>query len=512
MLSGRRSAWRRRSRKDRTVRIAVPFTIAMALGVTLGLVLAPSGKTTKVNSSSASSQTSVSTSAVNPNCSIIVPAHPLTAEGLATPYQLTGPDGESPAATGCQMINSTLLGAFVQATILDPKTGKLSVYDPLVVTAGTKPQVKPVVPKLPADAIVTIDFGFNGTDLFQQGATSGALAEGNCMEGQSGSVFGQVSFCNGMNFFNAAYRLMREGKLVVPAVGTTSKIVPTAGAMGTGRECPTTRNFDVVDQDPSDNVTTAYLLDPATGRTAQDTIANESNLPGATLLHNGSDNTLLDAFVDPVLGCTPFEAPDLASPGHFTTSQALDELSAERNQPKMAALVPMNDEMVLDNAGSVDQAKTDMYRAEVGQAPVDAQNETTSSPMMYCQNLVDIQTPFLAANQNVLATGPSPVPTVGDTLFTFMANRLSMSFANLGCQNFGLTNPVAVVMDGAGAATEVTFNTSPQTASDTFGAGGGLGTAGAGTTTGAGSQIPEFLGQAPRIGRDDHTLMNPSGM
>ena len=220
------------------MRIAVPLTIAMALGVTLGLVLVPSGKTTKVNSSSASSQTSVSTSAVNPNCSIIVPAHPLTAKGLATPYQLTGPDGESPAATGCQMINSTLLGAFVQATILDPKTGKLSVYDPLVVTAGTKPQVKPVVPKLPADAIVTIDFGFNGTDLFQQGATSGALAEGNCMEGQSGSVFGQVSFCNGMKFFNAAYRLMREGKLVVPAVGTTSKIVPTAGARTSPRVTP----------------------------------------------------------------------------------------------------------------------------------------------------------------------------------------------------------------------------------------------------------------------------------
>ena len=69
---------------------------------------------------------------------------------------------------------------------------------------------------------------------------------------------------------------------------------------------------------------------------------------------------------------------------------------------------------------------------------------------MYCQNMVNIQTPFLAANQTLLATGQSPVTAVGNNLFTFLANRLSMSFTNLGCQNFGLTNPVTVTLDGAG--------------------------------------------------------------
>jgi hypothetical protein len=34
------------------------------------------------------------------------------------------------------MSNAVKLGAFVQATILDPATGVLSVYDPLVVTQG----------------------------------------------------------------------------------------------------------------------------------------------------------------------------------------------------------------------------------------------------------------------------------------------------------------------------------------------------------------------------------------
>src|ERR1017187_10093144 len=203
MLSGHRSAWRRHGRKNRVLRIAAPLTIAMALGVTLGIILVPSGgKATKDGPSAASSAVAgVSSSAVNPNCDIVVPANPLTAKGLATPYQLTGPAGTSPAASGCQTINSVNLGAFVQATILNPATGALAVYTPLVITAGTKPAVAPVVPKLPKDAIVTIDFGFNGTDLIQVGATPDALAQGRCVDGEPGSVFGQVSFCNGINFF-----------------------------------------------------------------------------------------------------------------------------------------------------------------------------------------------------------------------------------------------------------------------------------------------------------------------
>jgi hypothetical protein len=171
---------------------------------------------------------------------------------------------------------------------------------------------------------------------------------------------------------------------------------------------------------------------------------------------------------------------------------------------------------VLDTADQVDVAKTDLYRSEIGQAPVSNETEASSSPMMFCQNMVDIQTPFLAANQNLFAAGQSPVPTVGDTLFTFLANRLNMSFANLCCQNFGLTNPVAIVINGAGAATEATLNTTPQTASDTLGAGGNLGHGGTPVTPAApGSSVPsimQFLGQAPRVGRDDHQLMNPSGM
>ena len=202
MPTGRRSAWRRP--RSRAARLAVPLAIPMALGLTLGVTLAFEGGTQHTSiqqttgdstaapavSPSASGSASPSpsptatapaTAAANVSCDIIVPAHPLTAKGLSTPFQLTGTDGQSPAASGCTMANFANLGAFVQATILDPANGQLSVYEPLVITQGTQPAVAPVVPRLPRHAVVTIDFGFNGTNLTQVGATRNALREGNCV-------------------------------------------------------------------------------------------------------------------------------------------------------------------------------------------------------------------------------------------------------------------------------------------------------------------------------------------
>jgi hypothetical protein len=384
-----------------------------------------------------------------------VPARPLSARGLATPYQLTGPDGQTPGASGCTEANSENLGAFVQATILNPATGVLSVYEPLVITQGTKPAAAPVVPRLPKGAVVTIDFGFNGTNLTQVGATPRALLQGHCVNGLPGSIFGQVSFCNGTAFFRAAHRAERRGTLAVPSAGTSTV---------TGQACPTTRDFRIVDQDQSDNVTTKYLL-TAAGQTAQLNQANAAALPGATAISNGSDNALLAGFVDPALGCKPFTAPDLSRGGTRGTSQALDELSAASSQAAPVALIPENDPMALvDNAFSA--AKTNLYRSSVGQPAISAANDVANSPANYCRNMLDIQTPFLSDNQAVLASAASPVPSVGDNLLTFMANRLSMSYANLNCQDFGLKNPVTVTLNGDGVATAASFDTTQQTAAN----------------------------------------------
>jgi hypothetical protein len=457
------------------VRIAVQLAVPVALGLVIGLVIAfQAGSSnsgieqvalgtlvTPTPSASVPVSTAATPATTNVSCDIVVPANPLTAQGLSTPYQLTGTAGRTPAASGCQMSNAVKLGAFVQATILDPATGALSVYNPLVITQGTKPAVRPWVPAIPANAVVTIDFGFNGQDLFQVGATADALEQGHCVNGAGGSVFGQVSFCNGIDFFAAVKKDEREGLLKVPSPGTSGKIIASGGDLGTGQECPVTRNFEVADQSSANNVTTEYLLNPLTGQTAQDTTSNEGNMAGARLLFSRSNNTVLDLFLDPVLGCTPFQAPDLANNRQPAGSQALDEILAAAYQPKIAALVPENDTTVLDGNGAFDAAKTDLFREEVGQAPISNQTNKTSDPELYCQNLVDIQTPFLAANRTLLAAGQSPD---GNNLLTFMASELNTSFTSLGCQHFRLTNPVTLTRNGAGAAAAATFNTSVQTA------------------------------------------------
>jgi hypothetical protein len=463
-------------------RIAAQLAVPVALGLVIGGVIAfqagssNSGlyqvalgvrvtPTPSVSIPASMTAAPATAPAATVDCDLVVPADPLSARGLATPYQLTGTHGRTPAESGCRMSNAAKLGAFVQATILDPATGTLSVYDPLVVTQGTRPAVRPPVPTIPAGAVVTIDFGFNGRDLLQVGATAGALKQGHCVNGTGGSVFGPVSFCNGTSFFEAVAKAERAGRLAVPSPGVSDKITPSGGDLGTGNACPVTRNFEVADQSSANTVTTEYLLNPLTGQTAQDTTSNAGNIAGATLLMPRSDNTLVDQFLDPVLGCAPFQAPDLANNDQPAGSQALDEILAGAHPPKIAALVPENAGVVRGGDGTFDAARTDQYRAELGQPPVSAGSDKTSGPEMYCQNLVDIQTPFLAANQKLLATGQSPVTALGHNLLTFMASELNTSFRILGCQHFGLTDPVTVVRNHAGLATAATFNTARQKAS-----------------------------------------------
>ena len=72
----RRGGRNNRGRSNRTARIAVPVTAAMALSVGAGIFVAASGGgPAKVHAAAASSSQGVSSSAVNTNCDIIVPAH-----------------------------------------------------------------------------------------------------------------------------------------------------------------------------------------------------------------------------------------------------------------------------------------------------------------------------------------------------------------------------------------------------------------------------------------------------
>ena len=162
--------------------------------------------------------------------------------------------------------------------------------------------------------------------------------------------------------------------------------------------------------------------------------------------------------------------------------------------------------------GAFSATKTNLYRAQVGQAPISATNDAADSPMNYCQNMVNVQTPFLNANQTLLATGGTPVAAVGNNLLTFLANRLQMSFVNLNCGNFGLTNPVTVTLDGNGVAIAATFNVTQQTATATPATPAPT----AAPTTAAPTVAPTVAPTTPtvtrhRIGRRHHLVQNPSG-
>src|SRR5271166_5950773 len=524
MLSGHRSAWRRRGGKSRAARIAVPLAIPMALGLTLGIILAVSGShTTQIAQSAGTASASPSASGSTPadpsdppavaaaaavppaatfangqtafrplgdlatvpvdgtgaainlnqtaaeaaasmNCTLTVPANPLSAQGLARPWQL---------GDGCSMANAATEGAFVEATILSPN-GQVQVYNPLVITAGTTPAATPAAPTIARGSQVIIDVGFNGTNLVLQGP---GAQQGRCVDALGQSLIGQVSACNAVNFYRLANSEIAQGTLTVPPAGTSLD----------GQPCLTTRSFAVVDQDQSDNVITSYLIN-GNGQTAQNTTANAAAIAGATTLVNGSDDKLLAAFLDPANGCTAFTAPDTTDPAGTSGSQALNELSARVNQRGTIAVVPPNDEMTLVNT-AFSIAKTNVYRSLVDQPLLAGNVNATTVAEDYCQNITNIQPARNQVDMTREQNFGSPVAAVGNTLATFMGNRLSMSFVNLGCANFGLANPTTVTLDGNQVATTVTYNVAQQTAklpaaatptaSATVGTGGpGGGTAG----------------------------------
>jgi hypothetical protein len=365
------------------------------------------------------------------NCALIVPANPLSAKGLATPWQLSD---------GCSQANPSE-EAFVESTILGPN-GQLQIYDPLVITQGTTAAVTPAAPTLPRGAQVIINVGFNGNNLVLQGA---GAAQGRCLDAFGDSIMSQTSACNAAAFFAAANAQIARGRLRIPRLGTGTD----------GKACETTESFSLVDQDQSDNVISEYLIN-GNGQTAQNTAANKSAMGDATVISNGSDDALLGHFIDPALGCKPFTVPDATSPSGTDSSQALNSLSALVRQQAPRALLPVNDPQLMV-AGQFSIGKTNTFRMMNDQPLLPRSTNTNQNAAQYCQDMVNIQSARLQLDAAKEAGFASPVPDVGNNLATFMGARLAGSFDNMSCQSFGLTNPATVTTDGNGVATAVTY-------------------------------------------------------
>ncbi|HXU65455.1 MAG TPA: hypothetical protein VN962_27330, partial [Polyangia bacterium] len=178
------------------------------------------------------------------NCTVTVPARPLTAKGLATPWEL---------GDGCTWANGATEGVFIDATILAPN-GKIQVYNPLVIDQGTTPEVAPTPPTIARGSQVILSVGFNGGALALVGR---GARQGHCLDAFGNSLVDQTPQCNAANFYRMANAEIRRGILKIPATGTGKD----------GQACQTTRDFALIDQDQSDNAVASYLFDPATGQT-----------------------------------------------------------------------------------------------------------------------------------------------------------------------------------------------------------------------------------------------------
>jgi len=430
----------RRKRLSPLALIGISVPLLLALIATAIVVILPRFNTHAANN------------AVNMDCSLIVPANPLSAQGLATPYQLVATN----AANGACHEANKVQAAFVQGAVIDTTTGEISVYNPLVVDQGTQPAVQPTAPMLPARSIVALWFGFNGNNLTLQN-TNNSLQQGRCVNGVNGSIFGQFAYCNAPRFFAFANSAMRQGQLVLPPLGTAND----------GKTCPTVRDFSVVDMDQSDNVTTQYLIN-GNGQSAQLTAANTTALANAgngmqmqtpQLQSNASDNRLLAVALDGALGCHPWMAPNLADPGQMVPALPLDELQAATFQAAPVALVPANDPMVLIN-GQPNLNKINAYRRGVNQPPAASLN--AASTTTYCTNLLNMAPARLQLDMQTTQNRPSPDAAVATNLFTFLGQRFAATFGANGLNCVGLLNkpnPVNVTTDGNGVATAVTINT-----------------------------------------------------
>jgi len=375
------------------------------------------------------------------NCNLIVPANSLTLAGLTVPFKLVGCNQSDPN-----------FSTFVHAALIDVTTGKVYVYNPLVINDGDTPGLAPVQPVNPPLSYITgIWFGTNAASLTLVDDGHGSLTAANCVNGLGDSPFGQFAYCNAPAFFTIANSFIASGVLTVP---------PLTIAMD-GIVCPTIRDFSIVDMTQSDNVITDYLV--ANNKIYQDTAVALAFINGTKTrkLTNVSDNRLLSIELAAAMGCPPWTAPDLANPGSFLPSLALNELQAAYTQAAPIALVPLTDPMArVSGQPSLD--KVNLYRQGVDQQTTSSVNGADSAS--YCYNLYYTAPKRLSLNSDRFSNLVSPDPNVATSLFAYMASRLSVSFGEngLGCVNLlGVPNPVTLQTSATGVALGATIYVPP---------------------------------------------------
>ncbi|KAJ3392960.1 hypothetical protein HDU84_003176 [Entophlyctis sp. JEL0112] len=412
------------------------------------------GKTTSAsNAATTAASTAVTTTAAASSaaCTVTLPQNALSSTGLSTPWVVSG------NIATCDQTGAQGAPTFAECVIVDG-IGIVGVYSPLLVNSGSKVNIDYIAPTavtVPSGATVGCWFGTNAAITLLADNNNGAdLKAANCVNGDpnvAGDTFGQFAACNAANFFSVANKAV-----TAPALGTGKN----------GKPCYTTRSFEIIDMDQSDNVVSSFLA----GKTmiAQNTNANAAKLKamdGAapTEMNNGSDNVLLDAAYRPTLGCTVYTAANLAAPNDNTPvgALALNELQANQLQAAPIALVPPTDPFVLAANGGMSLAKQTAYRTAVNQG---APAGTTAEATAYCQNMLDVTAPSYITDSKFIIGATSPDAANGIDLFTFQGQRFQASWMGLGCNTLitldaGVVEPMTANRDANGVTQSVTFNT-----------------------------------------------------
>jgi hypothetical protein len=336
-------------------------------------------------------------------CNIILPDNLLSSIGLSTPF----------IYKNC---NQTIEeeASFAEAVILDTNTGSLSIYTPLIINEGTKPLYPPFVPDIKPTDIVGIWFGSNANVIVLENPDI------TCINGLPNDPFGQVAACNADNFFKKAYDAYNKNKLKIPNPGVNLY----------GKKCYTTRNFEIIDMDQSDNVLSQYIIYNNQVGQFSETLLSQLDPNNTKIINNGSDNRLLNIFILPALGCESFKVPDISNNNISRSAQALNELQADIYDMANTALVPLGDPMCLTN-GTENINKTNLFRSIVGQPPVD--NVVNASTKKYCEKIIKIGIPSLFLDQKYTLNATSP--TENQNLFEFLMNRMKNTLQQLDCFN-----------------------------------------------------------------------------
>ena len=378
------------------------------------------------------------------DCLLEVPNDPLNT-GLFKPwYVSTNSNSLLPCS---QTIPDSAV--FVEATILDIDNGKLYVYYPLVVDNGKSIDIPIITSVLPINNIVTIYIGANSDSvtLLSSAYSSVSLDQGNCVNGIKNSIFGQVAYCNAVNFYEKVNLLIKQGLIIVPPLKNSFL----------GDICPTVRSFSVIDQDQSDNVLSSYIL-TTDMKVAQDYTIYKNKLNILKLVKNGSDNALLSNFIYKAIGCEPFMAPDLADLTILRSSSALNEIQANLNDTTNLdiAIVPSINPMCLVN-GEENLEKTNAYRQGYNQPLLIQLNQQDN--INYCNSLYQIAVQFFILHINELKDFVSPDES-GNNLLNFLCNRFVNSWNNLNCEKIiNLPSPINVTLNSNGTTVSNNLDT-----------------------------------------------------